>query len=294
MRDLLLERDFDQIATEEILARASVSRGGMYHHFASKVDLFKAAYEASERDAMLRLGAVAEQQAASGAGPFDQLLAACIAYVREARAQGSFSGSACGRAVRCSDGRAGVRLRRRWASRPWGPVSRRLSTPASSQRRRHDHDPPSAIRVDRGGMLAATDPSRNKRWHGSRPRSPACSMACMRRKARMNVSTAREAGAARAALALSGLIRPSEDGNLPRGIRSKETHRHLKVGTTGSLNRANSPLAAFAKPPLTDATTPLAALSWPPLTDAPTPSALLPPPPPTMQRRHSPRCPGRR
>jgi AcrR family transcriptional regulator len=40
MRDLLLERDFDQIATEEILARAGVSRGGMYHHFASKVDLF--------------------------------------------------------------------------------------------------------------------------------------------------------------------------------------------------------------------------------------------------------------
>jgi AcrR family transcriptional regulator len=88
MRDLLLERDFDQIATDEILARAGVSRGGMYHHFASKVDLFKAAYEASERDAMLRLGAVAEQQAVSGAGPFDQLLAACIAYVRECASPG--------------------------------------------------------------------------------------------------------------------------------------------------------------------------------------------------------------
>lgn len=88
MRDLLLERDFDQIATEEILARAGVSRGGMYHHFASKVDLFKAAYEASELDAMLRLGAVAGQQAASSAGPFDQLLAGCIAYVRECATPG--------------------------------------------------------------------------------------------------------------------------------------------------------------------------------------------------------------
>ncbi len=87
MRDLLLERDFDQIATEEILARAGVSRGGMYHHFASKVDLFRAAYEASERAAMLRVGAVAEQQAA-GAGPFDQLLAGCIAYVRECASPG--------------------------------------------------------------------------------------------------------------------------------------------------------------------------------------------------------------
>jgi AcrR family transcriptional regulator len=83
MRELLIERDFDQIATEAILARAAVSRGGMYHHFAGKVDLFTAAYEASERDALLRLRAVAEQQAAAGAGPFDQLLAACLAYVRE-------------------------------------------------------------------------------------------------------------------------------------------------------------------------------------------------------------------
>ncbi|HTW42122.1 MAG TPA: TetR/AcrR family transcriptional regulator [Solirubrobacteraceae bacterium] len=88
MRDLLLGRDFDEIATEEILARAGVSRGGMYHHFASKVDLFKAAYEASELDAMLRLGAVAAQQAASGAGPFDQLKAASIAYVRECASEG--------------------------------------------------------------------------------------------------------------------------------------------------------------------------------------------------------------
>ncbi|MHB8491972.1 MAG: TetR/AcrR family transcriptional regulator [Solirubrobacteraceae bacterium] len=88
MRELLLERDFDQIATEEILARAGVSRGGMYHHFASKVDLFKVAYVASEGDAMLRLGAVAEQQAARGASPFDQLLAACIAYVRECASPG--------------------------------------------------------------------------------------------------------------------------------------------------------------------------------------------------------------
>jgi len=88
MRELLLERDFDEIATEEILARAGVSRGGMYHHFASKVDLFKAAFEASERDALLRIGAVAARQAAPGGSPFDQLLAACIAYVRECASRG--------------------------------------------------------------------------------------------------------------------------------------------------------------------------------------------------------------
>lgn len=76
-------RDFNEIGTEDILARAGVSRGGMYHHFASKVELFRAAFEASERDIILRLGAIAEDRAAEGAGAFEQLLAACIAYVRE-------------------------------------------------------------------------------------------------------------------------------------------------------------------------------------------------------------------
>lgn len=88
MRELLLERDFDAISTEDILARAGVSRGGMYHHFASKVDLFKAAYEASERDMILRLGSLAEQQTARGSGAFDRLLAGCIAYVRECASDG--------------------------------------------------------------------------------------------------------------------------------------------------------------------------------------------------------------
>ena len=88
MRELLVERDFERIATDEILDRAGVSRGGMYHHFASKIDLFRAAFEASERDALLRLAAVAQAAAARGAGPFDQLQAACVAYVQEAASGG--------------------------------------------------------------------------------------------------------------------------------------------------------------------------------------------------------------
>jgi AcrR family transcriptional regulator len=88
MRELLLERDFDEIATEEVLARAGVSRGGMYHHFNSKVELFQAAYEASERDAIKRLTAIGAEHAAHGASPFEQLLAACVAYVRERAAGG--------------------------------------------------------------------------------------------------------------------------------------------------------------------------------------------------------------
>ena len=88
MRELLLERDFDDVATTEVLARAGVSRGGMYHHFASKVELFKAAFEASEREVLLRLASIAAEQAGPGAGPFAQLLAGCIAYVRECAKDG--------------------------------------------------------------------------------------------------------------------------------------------------------------------------------------------------------------
>jgi AcrR family transcriptional regulator len=88
MRELLLEQDFDAIAIEDILARAGVSRGGMYHHFANKVELFKAAFVTSEQDLIRRLGSSAEREAAAGGGPFDQLLAGCLAYVRECAAGG--------------------------------------------------------------------------------------------------------------------------------------------------------------------------------------------------------------
>jgi AcrR family transcriptional regulator len=74
MRELLLERDFDGIATADVLARAGVSRGATYHHFASKVGLFKDAGEASELDALQRLGESASQ-AAADRGPFDFLVA---------------------------------------------------------------------------------------------------------------------------------------------------------------------------------------------------------------------------
>ena len=44
-----MERDYDRVSTEEILERSGVSRGALYHHFPSKLDLFRAVYTASER-----------------------------------------------------------------------------------------------------------------------------------------------------------------------------------------------------------------------------------------------------
>ena len=78
-RELFVERDFDDVTTEDVIARAGVSRGAMYHHFDGKTALFLAAYEASERAVVERLAAAAEV----AASPFEQLAAGCRAYLRE-------------------------------------------------------------------------------------------------------------------------------------------------------------------------------------------------------------------
>lgn len=49
-RVLFAERGYRGAGREEIVARAGVTRGAMYHHFASKEDLFRAVYEGVERD----------------------------------------------------------------------------------------------------------------------------------------------------------------------------------------------------------------------------------------------------
>jgi AcrR family transcriptional regulator len=86
MRELLIERDYGEISTEQILERAGVSRGAMYHHFPGKLDLFRAAYQEAELASMQRIAA--DVQADPGAGPFDQLIAGSRAYLREAARPG--------------------------------------------------------------------------------------------------------------------------------------------------------------------------------------------------------------
>lgn len=78
-RDLFVERDYDEVSTEAILARSGVSRGALYHHFPSKLDLFRAVFEASERRAVERIAA----EAATAATPFDALLESSRAYLRQ-------------------------------------------------------------------------------------------------------------------------------------------------------------------------------------------------------------------
>ncbi|MGH9138777.1 MAG: TetR/AcrR family transcriptional regulator [Acidimicrobiales bacterium] len=49
-RALFAEKGFAGTGREEIVERAGVTRGALYHHFASKADLFRAVYEQVEND----------------------------------------------------------------------------------------------------------------------------------------------------------------------------------------------------------------------------------------------------
>jgi AcrR family transcriptional regulator len=55
--ELFTKRGYAEVGTEEIVARAKVTRGALYHHFADKRDLFRAVFERVEGDLMERIGA---------------------------------------------------------------------------------------------------------------------------------------------------------------------------------------------------------------------------------------------
>ncbi|HKI66913.1 MAG TPA: TetR/AcrR family transcriptional regulator [Solirubrobacterales bacterium] len=77
-RDLFLEREYDDVSTEQILDRSGVSRGALYHHFPTKLDLFRSVYEASERGVLERVAAAA----LDAADPFEALLLGASAYLK--------------------------------------------------------------------------------------------------------------------------------------------------------------------------------------------------------------------
>lgn len=54
---LFAERGYAGVGTEEIVRRAGVTRGALYHHFADKRDLFRAVHEGVERDLVQRIAA---------------------------------------------------------------------------------------------------------------------------------------------------------------------------------------------------------------------------------------------
>jgi AcrR family transcriptional regulator len=61
-RRLFSERGYSETATEEVVRRARVTRGALYHHFHDKQDLFKAVLHEEERKLAEALTAVAGRQ----------------------------------------------------------------------------------------------------------------------------------------------------------------------------------------------------------------------------------------
>ena len=54
--ELFADRGYAAIGTEEIVARAKVTRGALYHHFEDKRDLFRAVHDRVEQELVERIG----------------------------------------------------------------------------------------------------------------------------------------------------------------------------------------------------------------------------------------------
>jgi AcrR family transcriptional regulator len=67
-RELFAERGYAETSVEEIINRAGVARGSLYHHFPGKDALFRAVYDAVQADIASRVVAAALAEAEPWAG----------------------------------------------------------------------------------------------------------------------------------------------------------------------------------------------------------------------------------
>lgn len=76
-RKLFTERGYAETATEEVVRRARVTRGALYHHFRDKQDLFKAVLEEEQMKLAASIKAVAMRES----DPWRALIAGCHAFL---------------------------------------------------------------------------------------------------------------------------------------------------------------------------------------------------------------------
>jgi AcrR family transcriptional regulator len=62
-RDLFAARGYAAVPTEEIVQRAGVTRGALYHHFRDKQDLFRAVVEKLEQETVEKIASAAFSEA---------------------------------------------------------------------------------------------------------------------------------------------------------------------------------------------------------------------------------------
>jgi AcrR family transcriptional regulator len=77
-RELFGERGYGAVGTEEIVARAGVTRGALYHQFADKRDLFRAVLEDLEQEVITRLGEQVVAKATSAAAALSATMGAWL------------------------------------------------------------------------------------------------------------------------------------------------------------------------------------------------------------------------
>jgi AcrR family transcriptional regulator len=76
-RQLFTERGYAATSTTEIVERAGVTRGALYHHFAAKEDLFRAVFEQLEDEVTAHVA----KEALTSADPLEQLRRGTRAYL---------------------------------------------------------------------------------------------------------------------------------------------------------------------------------------------------------------------
>jgi AcrR family transcriptional regulator len=76
-RPLFAERGYADVATEEIVAAARVTRGALYYHFEDKRDLFRAVYAVVDRELIQGVA----QVALAVEDPWERLIAGCDAFL---------------------------------------------------------------------------------------------------------------------------------------------------------------------------------------------------------------------
>jgi AcrR family transcriptional regulator len=76
-KELFVEHGFDQTSVTDILERAGISRGALYHHFAAKEDVFAAVFVMTSTDAIRQ----AVRRIPPNSTPIDALLAGCLGWL---------------------------------------------------------------------------------------------------------------------------------------------------------------------------------------------------------------------
>lgn len=80
-RELFAERGYADVGTEEIVRRAEVTRGALYHHFEDKQDLLRALHEETEASLAQSIAARLATEAEAGADPRELLAIGARAFL---------------------------------------------------------------------------------------------------------------------------------------------------------------------------------------------------------------------